>query len=360
MKNEFIKKGVLFMKNVKKILALVLAAVMLFAFAACTGSSDEQTTTSADSTTAYSGEKIKVAAIKGPTGIGMVDLMDNSNYEVKLISDPTEVVSLISSGEVDIAACPLNLAANLYKKTNGAIKMLGINTLGVLYVVTNGVEISTLADLKGKTVYSTGRGATPEYIINHLLKANSLENDVKVEYLSEHSELAAKLISGDVQVAVLPEPFVSVATSKSDKVKTAVSLTDEWKKVNPDTDLAMGCVIARNEFIEKNPDGVKQFIADNKKSVESLNLDPSTGSDKLVAKGIVDGAIFAVDSSLSEKKAAAAKTEKAQGVISRCNIVFIDGKEMQTIADANFKVYFDADPKSVGGEMPASKLYYVA
>lgn len=347
------------MKNAKKILALVLAAVMLLAFAACNSSSDGSTTTSADATAAYSGEKIKVAAIKGPTGMGMVDLMDNSIYDVKLISDPTEIGALISSKEVDIAACPLNLAANLYKKTNGGVKMLGINTLGVLYVVTNGVEISSLADLKGKTVYSTGQSATPEYIVNHLLKANSLENDVKVEYLSEHSELATKLISGDVQIAVLPEPFVSVATSKSDKVKTAISLTDEWKKVNPDTELAMGCVIARKEFIEKNPDGVKQFISDNKKSVENLNIDPSAGSDKLTAKGIVDAAIFAVDSSLSEKKAAAAKTEKAQGVISRCNIVFIDGEEMKTIADANFKVYFDADPKSVGGELPTSELYYV-
>lgn len=347
------------MKKTKRILAFVLAALMIFAFAACNNSSSDQTTAPSEATTAYNGEKIKVAAIKGPTGMGMVDLMDNSNYDVKLISDPTEVVSLVARGEVDIAACPLNLAANLYKKTAGGIKMLGINTLGVLYVVTNGVEINSLDDLKGKTVYSTGQGATPEYIINHLLKANSLDKDVKVEYLSEHSELATKLISGDVQIAVLPEPFVSVATSKSDKVKAAISLTDEWKKVNPDTELAMGCVIARSEFIEKNPAGVKQFIEDNKKSVESLNLDPTTGSDKLTAKGIVDAAIFAVDSSLSEKKAAAAKTEKAQGVISRCNIVFIDGDEMKAIADANFKVYFDADPKSVGGELPVSELYYV-
>ena len=347
------------MKNAKRILALALAAIMLFALAACSGSSNESTTAPSDATAAYTGEKIKVAAIKGPTGMGMVDLMDNSNYDVKLISDPTEVVSLVANAEVDIAACPLNLAANLYKKTNGGVRMLGINTLGVLYVVTNGVEIASLADLKGKTVYSTGQGATPEYIINHLLKANSLENDVKVEYLSEHSELAAKLISGDVQVAVLPEPFVSVATSKNENVKTAVSLTDEWKKVNPDTELAMGCVIARTDFVEKNPDGVKQFIADNKASVENLNLDPTSGSEKLSAKGIVDASIFAVDSSLSEKKADAAKTEKAQGVVSRCNIVFIDGEQMKSVADANYKVYFDADPTSVGGELPSAELYYV-
>lgn len=348
------------MKNAKKIIALLLALSMLFAFAACSGTSSNTTTSSApaESTTEYTGEKIKIAANKGPTGMGMVELMDDSKYEITLLSDPTQVVSMISTGEVDIATCPLSLAANLYKKTNGGIKMLAVNTLGVLYVVTNGVELSSLSQLKGKTIYATGQGSTPEYILNHLLKANSLENDVKVEYLSEHSELTAKVVSGDVDIAVLPEPFVSVATSKNENVKSVISLTDEWKKVNPDTELAMGCVIARKEFIEKNPNAVKQFIADNKKSVEDVNLDPSTMGDKIAEKEIIDASIFSVDSSLSEKKAATAKTEKAQAVISRCNIVFIDGSEMQKIADANFKVYFDADPTSVGGAMPASELYY--
>ena len=354
------ERCILLMKNAKKIIALALALIMLFAFAACTGASNNETTapSSTESTTEYNGEKIKIAANKGPTGMGMIDLMDNSKYEITVVSDPTQVVPMLSTGEVDIATCPLSLAANLYKKTNGGIKMLGVNTLGVLYIVSNGVEIASLSDLKGQTIYATGQGSTPEYILNHILKANSLENDIKVEYLSEHSELAAKVISGDVKLAVLPEPFVSVVTTKNTSVKSVLSLTDEWKKVNPDTELAMGCVVARKDFIEKNPDAVKQFISDNKQSVENVNLNPASQGDKIAAKGIIDASIFAVDTGLSEKKAEAAKTEKAQAVISRCNIVFIDGSEMQKIADANFKVYFDADPKSVGGEMPVSELYY--
>ncbi len=351
------------MKNVKRVFALLLAASMIFAFAACTGTKNENESTtnspvSNESTTEYTGEKIKVASLKGPTGMGMIELMDNSRYEVNAVSDPTQIVGMISTGEVDIAACPLSLAANLYKKTNGGVKMIGINTLGVLYVVTNGEEISSLSDLKGKTVYATGQSSTPEYILNYILKANSLENDVKVEYLSEHSELAAKVISGDAKIAVLPEPFVSVSTSKNANVKSVISLTDEWKKASPDTELAMGCVIARKDFIEKNPDAVKQFISDNKQSVEDVNLDPSSMSGKIADKGIIDSAVFSVDSNLSEKKAAAAKTEKAQEVISRCNIVFIDGSEMQKIADANFSVYFEADPTSIGGAMPSADLYY--
>lgn len=352
------------MKSLKKISAVVLALVLMFTFAACTltPSVEETTvnneTTKAAENTEYKGEKIKVAAIKGPTGMGMVNLMDDSKYEFTLTSDPTEVVSLIATKAVDIAACPLNVAANLYKKTNGNVKMLGVNTLGVLYVVTNGEEVASMKDLEGKTIYSTGQGATPEFIINHLIEKNALK-DTKVEYLSEHSELAAKVISGDAKIAVLPEPFVTVATSKSESVKVAFSLTDEWNKVNEDTELAMGCVIVRADFAKENPDAVKAFVADNKASVEFVNRHSLEASEKMVQKGIIDSAVFSVTET-NEKKIEAAKAEKAKAVISRCNIVFVDGEMMKTVANANYQVYFDGNPASIGGAMPEDTLYYEA
>lgn len=352
------------MKNIKRILALVLAGLMIFAFAACTntnqGSTTEETTTNTSETTSssYNGQTINVAAIKGPTGMGMINLMSDSAYNFTLTSDPTEIVSLITTKKVDIAACPLNVAANLYKKTGGQIKMLGINTLGVLYVVTNGVTVSSLKDLAGKTVYTTGQGATPEYIINHILDKNGLKDEVKIEYLSEHSELATKLVSNEVEIAILPEPFVTVATSKNKNVEVALSLTDEWNAINPETELAMGCVIARSDFIEENPEAVEKFISDNKLSVEYLNTNASEASTKLVEKGIVDEAIFAVEE--TGKKEASAKATKANEVIGRCNIVFVDGEKMQTIANANFETYFAANPASIGGEMPSSDIYYAS
>lgn len=350
------------MKNFKRILALMLAGLMIFAFAACAntnqGNSNIETTTPETTESSYKGETINVAAIKGPTGMGMINLMSDSAYNFTLTSDPTEVVSLITTGKVDIAACPLNVAANLYKKTGGQIKMLGINTLGVLYVVTNGVTVSGLKDLAGKTVYTTGQGATPEYIINHILDKNELKDEVKIEYLSEHSELATKLVANEVEIAILPEPFVTVATSKNKNVKVALSLTDEWNSVNPETELAMGCVIARSDFIEKNPEAVEKFISDNKNSVEYLNTNSYEGSEKLVEKGIVDSAVFAVEE--TGKKEQAAKTTKANEVIGRCNIVFVDGEKMQTIANANFETYFAANPASIGGEIPSKDLYYAS
>lgn len=347
------------MKIAKRVIALLLAAVLVFALAACNpNNNNPNTQVNKPAKVDYDGEPIKVAAIKGPTGMGMVSMMVSKNYEFSLISDPTEIVSLVSTGTVDIAACPLNLAANLYKKTNGAVKMIAVNTLGVLYFVTNGFELNSIEELKGKTVYSTGQGATPEFILNHVLASNNLKDEVKVEYLSEHSELAAKIASGDVQIAVLPEPFVTVATSKNANVKVSLSLTDEWNKVSPDATLAMGCVIARSDFIEKNPKGVEAFLADNIASVEYVNTKSLEASQKMVEKGIVDASVFAIDPSISDKKQDAAKLEKANTVISRCNIVLIDGQNMIGIANANFKVYFDADPKSIGGSLPENGLYY--
>ena len=349
------------MTHKKRLIALLLALVLVLALAACGKTDTPETTDPAaaptDTAVDYKGETIKVAAIKGPTGMGMVHMMDDDNFAFTLTSDPTEVATLLATGKVDIAACPLNLAANLAKKTNGGVQMLAINTLGVLYLLTNGETVNTIDDLKGKTIYATGQGATPEYILADLLAANDL-SDVKVEFLSEHSELAAKLASGDCKIAVLPEPFVTVATNKNSAVHTALSLTDLWVDAHPGSRLAQGCVVARKAFVEKNPEGVQAFLAAARSSVEKVNTDPVASSDLMATHEIVDAALFAVPADTAEKKQAAAKTQKVNEVIGRCNIVFIEGAQMQQIADENFQVLFAADSASVGGALPTAALYY--
>lgn len=332
------------MKNKKSLIAIILAAVLLLTFAACGGNKAEETTAPAESTsqTADASDKVNVAAISGPTGMGMIKMMDDEKYNFTLTGDPTQIVSMVVNKEVDIAACPLNLAANLYKKTQGGIKILGLNTLGVLYFVTDGTELTSVSELKGKTVYATGQGSTVEYILNFILEGNGLKvgEDVKVEYLSEHSELVARMTKGDVQFGVLPQPFVTVATAQNPQLKVALSLTEEWNKISPETKLSMGCVIARTEFIDNNADKLEDFIKENKASVEFVNNDVAAAAELVVKHGILP------------------KAPIAQKAIPECNIVFIDGKEMKTIADANYKVYFDADPTSIGGELPSEDIYY--
>ncbi len=341
------------MKNKKSIVALLLAIVMIFTLAACASNNNDETTTTeattastAPSSTSQSAsvQPINIAAISGPTGMGMVKMMDDEKYNFTLTSDPTQIVSLIVNKEVDIAACPLNLAANLYKKTNGGIRILALNTLGVLYFVTNGAELNSISELKGKTIYATGAGTTVEYILNYILEGNNIKvgEDVKVEYLSEHSELVAKMADGTVEYGVLPQPFVTVAKAQNPNLKVTLSLTQEWNKISPDTQLSMGCVIARTDFIAENEEAVDDYLDEYEDSVEFVNENVVGAAELVVKHGILP------------------KQPVAEKAIPECNIVFIDGDEMAKIAKANFEVYFNADPTSIGGALPADDIYYDA
>ncbi len=342
------------MKTIKKTAAFLLAAFLLAGVAGCAGqTSTGQSTTAAASKPAP--VTVRVAALNGPTGLGLAKLMDNSaksltqgQYAVSLEASPTFIVPLITTGDADIAAVPLNTAAVLYNRTGGAVKMLAINTLGVLYLLEQGDTIKTIADLKGKTVYSSGQGASPEYILNYLLKENGLdpEKDVTVEYKEDHSKLAADAASGEAAVCLLPEPFVTTAMSKNTKLRIALDMTEEWEKADKakgsESTLAMGCLVVRAEFAEKNAAAVHTFLSEYEASVKFINANlPQAGI--LAAKfGIVPDAAL------------------AQKAIPNCNITFIAGSDMKRIAAQNFAVLFEANPSSVGGALPKDDFYYGA
>lgn len=336
----------------KKLTAFLLCLALCISLAACAGGSDAaESTTGEQTTAAYTAVDINIATLKGPTGMGMAKLISESgkgnasnNYTFTLESDPTHIAALISSGSVDIAACPLNLAASLYKKTNGNVQMLAINTLGVLYIVENGETINNIADLKGKTIYATGQSATPEYILNHILKANSLEpgKDVTIEYLSEHSELTARAVSGDAAVCMLPEPNVTTALAKNNSLRVALDLTQEWNKLSSakDDELAQGCIIVSTDFAMENSAAIAKFLEEYEASVNYVNSD-------------IDGA-----SALIAEQEIVPSAQIAKAAIPNCNITFITGSRMKSIAQQNLSVLFDANPKSVGGALPDDNFYF--
>ena len=176
--------------------------------------------------------------LKGPTGIGAVKLMEESeknetdgNYNINVSAAADDAMAKIISGEVDIAAVPTNIAPLIYNKTNGNIAVLAVNTLGVLYIVENGDSIHTIKDLEGKTIYSSGQGAVPEYVLNYLLEKNNVEN-VNIVYMTEHAEVAAALADGRADIALLPEPNVTAVIMKNSEIRIAVDVNDEWKKTN--------------------------------------------------------------------------------------------------------------------------------
>ncbi len=329
----------------KKFISLLLTAALVFILCSC-GRTGSGTTSQPDTTVPETSrtELLNVATLMGPTGIGMGRLMETgkSKYAFTVSSMPDEISSGLLSGSFDFAACPLNLAAVLYNKSQGKIKLLAINTLGVLYIVENGSSIHSIADLKGKTVIASGLGATPEYVIKYLLVKNGLdpEKDVTLEFKAEHSEVSALASSGAEGIYLLPEPNVTSALAQNSNLRIALDITAEWDKIS-DTSLAMGCVVARSEISAADCDA---FLAACKES-----------ADYIVAPENIDAA-----AALAQSNAIVPKAEIAKQAIPRCNITFIAGAEMKQIAVDNFNVLFNYNPKSVGGTMPNDDFYYGA
>lgn len=298
---------------------------------------------------------VNIAALKGPTGIGMVQVMQQADagetandYAFTLAASPDEAVGLLTSGGADIAAVPTNLAAVLYNKTGGKVQMAAVNTLGVLYILENGDSIQSVADLKGKTIVASGKGATPEYALNYILAANGIdpEKDVTVDYKAEHAEALTLLVSGQADIALLPEPNVTAALAKSDRLRIALNLTQLWDEAAAlsgaeQSVMAMGCLVVRTEFAQQNPEAVAAFLKEYKASTEYVTANVQEAAALVEKYGILPSA------------AVAAKA------IPNCNIVYVDGEAMKQQLEGFYQVLFEANPSSVGGTLPDEAFYYL-
>lgn len=343
----------------KRVMSLGLSLALAISLAACSGSVSKAVSSAsatAESTAAPEAEApvttFRIAGLKGPTTMGMVKLMSDAeagethqDYQVTMYGAADEVVPLLVKGDIDLAAIPANLAANLYNQTEGKVQVAAINTLGVLYVVTTGDDVKSVEDLKGKTVYSTGKGTTPEYVLNYILKENGVdpEKDLTVEYKSEATEVAAALQAADEgAIAVLPQPYVTAAQSQIEGLNVALNLTEEWNKVSTDSDLVTGVLVASTEFIEQNEAAFEEFLKDYQASIEWVNSNTADAAELVANYGIV------------------AKAPLAQKALPACNITYVDGAEMKTKLSGYLQVLFDQNPKAVGGAMPGDDFYYGA
>lgn len=326
----------------KKKLAVFLAALLVIT--GLTACGQKEKTTSEPAVTA------KVAALKGPTSMGMVKMMADQkdakekDYDFTIASSPDEIAPKFLKGEFDIVALPSNLASILYNKSQGKLQVLAINTLGVLYLMENGDTIKSIADLKGKTVYSSGKGAVPEYAFNYILKANGLnpDTDLRVEYKSEHTEALAALLNDKSGLAVLPQPFATVASLKNKGLRPALDLTKEWDKAskNAKSTMITGVVVVNKDFTAKYPEKIKKFMADYKASIDYTNDNIDDAAKLIEENDIVPAAV-------------------AKKAIPQCNITYVDGSDMKDKLSGYLQVLFEANPKSIGGKMPADDFYYV-
>ncbi|PKQ27299.1 MAG: sulfonate/nitrate/taurine transporter substrate-binding protein [Actinobacteria bacterium HGW-Actinobacteria-4] len=297
-------------------------------------------------------QTVRIGSLKGPTTMGLVGLMDQADrglavhdYEVEVYGTADQVVPLMVQGNLDIALIPANLAAVLYQRTVGTdaqIEVLAINTLGVLTIVETGEAINSMEDLRGRTIYSTGKGTTPEHVLNYLLSENGLTPgvDVTVEFKSEATEVAAVLAADPAAIGVLPQPYVTVLMGANPDVRVALDLTEEWDAVATDSQLVTGVVVVRRAFAAEHPAVVTQFLADYRASTEFVNTLPTNAAPLIVAVGIAPNAAI------------------AETAIPACNIVYIDGAQMRRMLEGYLGVLHAADPESVGGSVPGDDFYY--
>lgn len=306
-------------------------------------------------TCALAEDSVTVMALKGPTAMGMVSFMNEvdqgeiteENYEFQIAASPDEVSPAIVQGTVDIAAVPANLASVLYQKTDGGVQVLSINTLGVLYLVGTGDTIQDISELKGKTIYASGKGATPEYALNYILKENGLipGEDMQIEWKSEHTECVAALTEHPDEIALLPQPFVTTAQSKNSSLQVVLDLTDEWDKIqeknNGNSSLVTGVTIVRTEFAQEHPEVLKDFMEHYEESVSFVNNNTEEAAGLIGSYDIVP-------------------EEIAKKALPECNIVCIDGNEMKEKLSGYLEVLEQENPQAIGGALPADEFYYDA
>lgn len=318
----------------------IVIAIAVLALASCANNAQ----TKPD----YSEVKARTFALKGPTGMGIAKLMDDAengraalDYEFTIVASPTEIMPEILAGRFEIAAVPVNLAATLYNK-GADISVVAVNTLGVLYTIEKGNTVNSIYDLKDKTVYATGKGSTPEYIIDYLLENAGIASDVNIIYLSDGAEVAASVIAekDGVSIGILPEPAVTSALvqDKSGEVRVALDMSAEWDKIS-DSPIVQGVIVMSNKFLEEHIDAAWKFVDEYKASTDFANEN-------------IDEA-----AALIEKYGILPKAAIAKRALPKCNIVCYTGEECKNMMKAMLEVLFEANPASVGGKLPDENFY---
>lgn len=327
----------------KKYLSMILALFMLMSLAVgCTQQEKPEVKEEA--------QTIRIGALTGPTSMGMVKLMDASDkgesentYKFTLQSEASAFVPALTKGEIDIAAVPANLASVVYNNTDGAVKLLAVNTLGVLYIVERGETVNSLADLAGKTIYATGEGAAPEFGLKYLLKENGLEGDKAptIQWCADTTEALSYIASNDDAIAMLPQPFVTAAQAKVEGLRVAIDLNAEWEKLDNGSAMVTGVVLVRSEFAEKYPQQLAKFMDEYKASVDFVLENTEEAAQLIGGYDIVKAPI-------------------AQKALPNCNITFITGSEMKAAMEGYLGVLYEMNPASVGGALPEADFYYNA
>lgn len=322
----------------KKILTLAVTAVLTLGLLIGCGQQEEPAT-------------VRMGGLKGPTSMGLVFLREQAEngqakqvYEFTMAAAADELLPLMIKGELDIALIPANVASVLYGKTEGGISVLNINTLGVLYMVSGDDSIDSVESLRGRTIYLTGKGTTPDYVLQYLLTANGINvSECTLEYRSEATEVAALLAEQPQAIGLLPQPFVTVACAQNEEIGVVLDMNEQWNLVQGKggSSMVTGVTVVRNSFLQEHPEAVATFMTEHAASVRAIQEDPDKGAELVAAAGII------------------AREPIARKAIPQCNITCLDGEDMRRALSGYLQVLYDLNPQTVGGALPEESFYYI-
>ena len=326
------------MKKMRKLILMTISMLLTMALFAGCGKKEEA-------------PGLRIGGMKGPTSMGLLFMKEEAEngenpegYAFTMVTGADELLPMMIKGELDIALVPANVAAVLYQKTEGSVAVIDINTLGVLYMVSGDGEIGQPEDLRGKTIYLTGKGTTPDYVLHYILKENGLqEGDYTLEYKSEPTEVAALLAEKPEAVGLLPQPFVTVACAQNENLQVVMDMNEQWSLLQGEggSRMVTGVTVVRREILDAYLEAVETFLQNHKDSTKAINEDAEKGAELVVAAGIIG------------------KAPIAQKAIPNCNITYIDGEEMRQALSGYLEVLFEQDASSVGGKLPGEDFYYV-
>jgi NitT/TauT family transport system substrate-binding protein len=292
-------------------------------------------------------EVVVVESLRGPTGLGIAKLAGDNpilpgdfDVEYRFSSAPDVTVSNVLSGEADIAALPTNVAARLYS-AGVPYRILAVNTLGVLYIVSTDPAIEDLGDLEGRELLVSGRGANPDIILRALLEGRGIDpdEDLAIRY-ANHTEAAQLLLSGREQSALLPEPFVTRVLQQSPGARIAVDIQEEWQRqLGAGSTIGLGCIVVHNRLVEEEPAFVATFLEEYLASVEWVRSNPEQAGPIVEELGVGFTA------------------EEAREAIPRANLVGLFGVEAYRAIDPYFRALYAFDPASLGGSLPGQDLF---
>ena len=294
--------------------------------------------------------EVRLGVLKGPTGIGASYLLSQNDngetknrYSVTVLAEATDMIAQVAAGQIDIAAIPTNAAASLYNKTNGGVRVAALNTAGVLYILENGKTVSTVADLKGKTIYTVGQGSNPEYVMRYILSKNGIDPDKDVEIVfMDSAELTTRAAAGGIGICMLPVPAVTTVLIKNPDIRIALDMTEEWNRIGNGSILTMGCVVVRTDFLKEHPAEVRFFLEDYEKSIVFVQDNIDEAAQLCAQYEIVPSAAV------------------ARKAIPDCNLIFTAGADsIRSALEGYLKVLYDSNPKAVGGKMPGEDFYSI-